>query len=244
MDYNVEINGLLVNAQYNQRTINEIFLPLLKDLTELYHKKRERILVMLAAPPGAGKSTLLSFLEYLSKNNPSLEEIQAIGMDGFHHYQDYLLNHTIELDGEVIPMVKINGAPITFDLDKLRSRVKQIKEKPICKWPIYDRNLHNPIDNVITIDKNIVLLEGNYLLLNEDGWCDLSNYADYTIFLSGDEDMLYNRLVERKARTVATLEEAKQFVEYSDMRNVRTVLNYSMPANLTLHISADGDYSS
>ena len=217
MDYNVEINGLLVNAQYNQRTINEIFLPLLKDLTELYHKKRERILVMLAAPPGAGKSTLLSFLEYLSKNNPSLEEIQAIGMDGFHHYQDYLLNHTIELDGEVIPMVKIKGAPITFDLDKLRSRVKQIKEKPICKWPIYDRNLHNPIDNVITIDKNIVLLEGNYLLLNEDGWCDLSNYADYTIFLSGDEDMLYNRLVERKARTVATLEEAKQFVEYSDM---------------------------
>ena len=159
MDYNVEINGLLVNAQYNQRTINEIFLPLLKDLTELYHKKRERILVMLAAPPGAGKSTLLSFLEYLSKNNPSLEEIQAIGMDGFHHYQDYLLNHTIELDGEVIPMVKIKGAPITFDLDKLRSRVKQIKEKPICKWPIYDRNLHNPIDNVITIDKTLYYLK-------------------------------------------------------------------------------------
>lgn len=242
MNYNVEINGLQVEAHYNENTINEIFIPLLKKLTGMYAQKQERILVMLAAPPGAGKSTLLSFLEYLSKEQSDIEEIQAIGMDGFHHYQDYLLSHSTELDGEVIPMVKIKGAPITFDLDGLTERIQQIKTMDKCGWPIYDRTLHNPVDNVITVTKNIILLEGNYLLLNRLGWKDLAGFADFTIFVSADEDMLFNRLLERKARTVDSLDEAKAFVEYSDMRNAREVLNNSIDADLTLKVTEDDDY--
>ena len=81
---------------------------------------------MLAAPPGAGKSTLLDFLEYLSKNTDGVKEIQTIGMDGFHHYQDYLLSHETVRDGKTIKMVEIKGAPITFDLDALSKRVQLV----------------------------------------------------------------------------------------------------------------------
>lgn len=55
---------------------------------------------MLAAPPGTGKSTLVSFLEHLAKSVIPDKRVQAVGMDGFHHRQDYLLTHTVELDGE------------------------------------------------------------------------------------------------------------------------------------------------
>lgn len=65
-EYNVIINGIEVNARYDEKNINEIFLPLLRDLTDLHRKNRRRVLAFLAAPPGAGKSTLASFLESLS----------------------------------------------------------------------------------------------------------------------------------------------------------------------------------
>ena len=50
-------------------------------------EKNRRVLALLAAPPGAGKSTLLSFLEKLASENEQSDEIQIIGMDGFHRRQ-------------------------------------------------------------------------------------------------------------------------------------------------------------
>ena len=72
MEYPVVINGIRFTAFYREQTVEEIFLPLLRKLTEMQKEKGKRILVMLAAPPGAGKSTLLSFLEHLSKEREEL----------------------------------------------------------------------------------------------------------------------------------------------------------------------------
>ena len=95
IEHNVTINGLEVHATYSDRAVNEIFLPLLKHLTDMHQRKGTRILAMLAAPPGAGKSTLLSFLERLSREQPGITRIQTIGMDGFHRRQDYLSWHAL-----------------------------------------------------------------------------------------------------------------------------------------------------
>ena len=184
------INGIEVAASYTEKAVDEIFLPLLRKLSALQKRKAERLLVLLASPPGAGKSTLLSFLRQLSIGQPGLVPIQAIGMDGFHRRQDELQTHYIERDGRRLPMVEIKGAPITFDLDKLTEAVRQVSEGQICGWPAYDRLLHNPVENAQTVDGDIVLLEGNYLLLDEDGWRDLRSYADYTISVRAPEELL------------------------------------------------------
>ena len=65
MKYNVDINGYHVEADFSQDSIDNIFIPLLRKLTDMQKEKGARILVMLAAPPAAGKSTLVSFLKYL-----------------------------------------------------------------------------------------------------------------------------------------------------------------------------------
>ena len=241
MEYNACINGYDITAHYSDENINEIFIPLLKRLTDMQKQKNGRLLVMLAAPPGAGKSTLLDFLEHLSKTTDGVKEIQTIGMDGFHHYQDYLLNHETVRDGKTIKLVEIKGAPITFDLEALEERIKLVASGAACGWPIYDRNLHNPVENAIMVTSDIVLLEGNYLLLDEEGWRRLSDYADFTIFISADEDMLRSRLVERKAKNTP-IEQAREFVEKSDMRNAIEVLHGSKKANLNLRINSDGEY--
>ena len=236
IDYNVNINGLDINAGYNEQDVQELFVPLLKQLTDLQKKLGRRILVMLSAPPGAGKSTLLSFLEKLSKETDGVGELQAIGMDGFHRRQEYLTSHETVRDGKTIKMVEIKGAPETFDIELLTERIKKVAAGENCGWPIYDRTLHNPVDNVITISKDIILLEGNYLLLDEDGWRELQDYADFTISVVADEQMLRQRLVTRKAQSCHDLEAAKKFVDYSDMANVKVCLGKTMQADLVLKV--------
>ncbi len=97
-EYTVQINGIKVSARYSERAVNEIFVPLLEKLTAMQQAAGRRILVMLAAPPGAGKSTLVSFLEKLSRERPGLCPVQAVGMDGFHRRQEYLLTHSTVRD--------------------------------------------------------------------------------------------------------------------------------------------------
>ena len=241
-EYTVQINGLKVSARYSERAVNEIFVPLLEKLTAMQRAAGRRILVLLAAPPGAGKSTLVSFLEKLSRERPGLCPVQAVGMDGFHRRQEYLLTHSTVRDGMEIRMVEIKGAPVTFDLEKLASAIRQVRSGETCGWPVYDRLLHNPVEDAITVDGDIVLLEGNYLLLDEEGWRDLSANADYTVSVSAGETLLRKRLIERKILTGVAEDAAVRFVDFSDMPNVWLCLEKSRPADLRLQVGEDGDY--
>ena len=241
-EHHILINGIKVAARYSDRAVDRIFLPLLEKLTGMQRAAGRRILVLLAAPPGAGKSTLASFLERLSREHAGLCPLQAIGMDGFHRRQEYLLSHTTERDGKTIRMVEIKGAPVTFDLEKLLSAVRRVAAGETCGWPVYDRMLHNPVEDALTVDGEIVLLEGNYLLLDEDGWRDLAAYADYTVSVSAGEELLRNRLIDRKLHTGVAEDATVRFVDFSDMPNVRLCLAKSVPADLRLRLDDLGDY--
>lgn len=242
MKYTVDINGIEVQADYSEDSLNTIWKPLLARMTTLQRQLGRRILVMLAAPPGAGKSTICSFLEYLSKTSEEYVPVTAIGMDGFHRYQDDLLSHTTVRDGEEIPLVKIKGAPITFQLEGLKERVKRVAAGEVCGWPTYNRMTHNPLEDAITVQGDIILLEGNYLLLEEDGWKDLAQYADLTIGIHASEELLRTRLVDRKHKSGTPMEQAAAFVEYSDMVNVRTCLEHSARADVNLELGEDNQY--
>ena len=241
-EYRTVINGIPVTAFYSRRAVEELFLPLLCRLTLLQQEKGRRILVMLAAPPGCGKTTLCSFFEKLSLENENLTPLQAIGMDGFHRRQEYLQSHSVERDGKQVRMVEIKGAPVTFDLPKLTEYVKRVAAGENFGWPQYDRMLHNPVENALPVKERIVLLEGNYLLLEEAGWRDLAGYADYTISVSAEECLLRSRLIERKICTGADAEKAERFVDFSDMPNVHLCLQKTGKADLSLRIDAAGDY--
>ena len=242
IEHKAVINGIDVSVAYSDQAVSGIFLPLLERLKDMQERKGGRILAMLAAPPGAGKSTLLSFLSRLSKEQDGAAAVQAVGIDGFHRRQEYLMTHDAERDGKQVRMVEIKGAPVTFDLEKLKAGIIKIAAGENCTWPVYDRLLHNPVEDAVTINGNIVILEGNYLLLDEDGWRDLSAYADYTISVTADENLLRARLIDRRIKTGVERDRAVRFVDFSDMPNVRLCLHKSMPADLRLRIDDRDDY--
>jgi putative kinase len=239
--YKFLVNSLEVNANYYEKDIENIFIPLLKQLTDMKKSNKGRLLVYLAASPGVGKSTLASFLEFLSRKNEDTQEIQAIGLDGFHYPQEYIKNNKVIVDGKEVPMAEVKGCPETFDLNKLKSKIEAIKNEGV-KWPIYDRSLHDVVEDQILVAKDIILIEGNWLLLNEDGWRDLKEYCNYSIFIKADEEMLSDRLVQRKIKGGLSEEAAVNFYVKSDSKNVKRVLNNSQKADLQLELLSNGKY--
>lgn len=243
IQYHTTINGIEVHARYTEESVREIFLPLLRRLAAMQKEKNRRVLVMLAAPPGAGKSTLASFLQDLARKESDIPPVTVIGMDGFHRYQEDLLAHRAIRDGREVSLVQIKGAPVTFALELLTERIRQVAAGEECGWPEYNRLLHNPMENAITVKGDLVLLEGNYLLQDEDGWRDLAGFADYTIRITAEEQVLKERLVERKMRSGTDPEAALRFVEFSDLANVRECLEHTKEADLNLVMDGDGFYS-
>lgn len=239
--YLFTVNGFEMETIYNQETIEKVFLPLLKDLTALQKEKSSRIIVFLAAPPAVGKTTLCQFLEYLSKQEKDVTEVQALGLDGFHYHSDYINSHNAVVLGKTVPMKTVKGCPETYDTDKLQEKLAKIKDENIL-WPIYDRNIHDVVEDMTEVTKDIVLIEGNWLLLNEEPWKSLKETADYTILIQSEEEMLKERLISRKVKGGSSREDAQAWYINTDSVNVKRVLTTSMPGDLMLKVEEDGDY--
>lgn len=235
------INGLGHKVRYNQETIEHLFLPFLRRMTKLQRERGQRLVVFLAAPPGTGKSTLALLLEKLSMTDPALEPVQAIGLDGFHYPEDYIRTHTVRLDGRDVPMRAVKGCPETFDVEHLLEKLQQIHEED-CRWPIYDRTVHDVIEDVTKVRRAIILLEGNWLLLGEERWQQVRTYADYSLFICAEPADLRERLIARKMAGGMTRAEAEAFYQGSDRPNVQRVLCKSWPAEETWQMLSDGDY--
>ena len=235
------INGLVHKVQFNQATIDNLFLPFLRRMTKLQQAAKRRIVVYLAAPPGTGKSTLALMMEKLSLTHDELTPVQALGLDGFHYHGDYIRSHKIERDGQQIPMSMVKGCPETFDVEHLQEKLAQLKDIDL-RWPIYDRSIHDVVEEVVTVRRPIVLLEGNWLLLGEDRWQRVRSFADYSLFITADPIMLRERLIERKMEGGLSREAAEKFCNQSDRANVMRVLRKSWPADETWQLLPDGDY--
>lgn len=235
------INGLAHKVQYNEDTIQELFLPFLRHMSRKQKALKRRLIVLLAAPPGTGKSTLCLLLEKLSQSMEGLVSLQALGLDGFHHTAAYLRSHKIEREGKMVPMTAIKGAPETFDLEHLKEKLAKVRTENI-RWPVYDRSIHDVIEDVITVRQDILLLEGNWLLLGSGGWQDLRDFADYTVFIEARAEDLQERLIARKVQGGKSRQEAEAFYRQSDRVNVERVLEDSWPADETWQMLPDGDY--
>lgn len=239
MRRSLTVNGFAVQADYDDATVRNVFCPLLHRLSDLQRKRGERIIVFLAAPPATGKSTLAVFLEHLSHSENGILPIQALGMDGFHYHQEYILTHTVLRNGAEIPMQQIKGAPDSFDIEKLQNTLELSKQN-VVRWPFYDRRLHDVVENAIVADAPILLIEGNWLLLDRPIWRALPH--DFSIFIEAEECFLRDRLIARKIRGGSSPEEALLHYERTDGPNTRLCMAEHLPADLTLRMEANGDY--
>lgn len=235
------INDLSVDAVFYEDDIENIFYPLLKKLTHLQKEKGKRLIVFLAATPGTGKSTLVKFLESLS-NKKGLIKLQSIGIDGFHYPNSYLKTHHLYDDVNKPYLIDMKGSPETFDVDKLNSYLSNIQNNSII-WPVYSRINHDIDFNGEQIKEDIILLEGNYLLLNKHPWNQLVHYADFTIFIKGNSEVQKKHLIQRKLTGGSSTIDAEKHYKNTDLKNTNLIENNSIKADLTLFSNQNMKYT-
>ena len=237
MRFSANVNGFDVDAAFDDALVEGTLLPFLRRLTELRAGREGRLVAFLAAPPGAGKSVLAAFLQRLSESDGRLIGVQALGMDGFHLRRDALEGRTLLRDGVEVPLSRSKGAPETFDLEGLAGALRRARTERTL-WPVYDRRIHDVADGGVPVTGEILLVEGNWLLLDEPGWRELA--CDRSLFIRAEEALLKPRLVERKERGGLSREAAEAFCEFSDLANVRRCLKNSKSADVTLLLDEAG----
>ncbi|MBQ2566020.1 MAG: hypothetical protein II552_02545, partial [Bacteroidales bacterium] len=130
---------------------------------------------------------------------------QTLGLDGYHHTAAYLKSTKGMYSWECAPhevlLQSVKGAPESYDTalfaEKLRA-VRNADGAPVF-WPVYDRQLHDVVPDRIPVTGDILLIEGNWLLLNESPWKEITEEcADETIFIRAEEEQLRDRLIHRK----------------------------------------------
>jgi len=242
LTYDMEVNGLWQEVRFSEAAIEEIFMPFLRELTDLKMTMDRKIIAYLVAPPGAGKSTLAKFLEQLSRERSNeVDIIRALPMDGYHYTAAYMNITTVERDGEKILMRDVKGAPETFDIDLLVDKIREARQDG-TNWNIYDRNIHDVLPDYWSVEEDILLIEGNYLLLKESGWTNVRVLADYSVFIDAEPELLRERLINRKIAGGKSREEAERFYNFSDAKNVERVLKNSARADETWKLLPDGDF--
>lgn len=234
------INGLKVEAFFDEETVHEVFLPLLREMTERQKNMTRPLIAFLAGPPAAGKSTMASYLEQLSEDEEGVTALAAVGLDGFHYPNQYLKEHFLKPG---VPLYAVKGAPETFDVKALRHKIMEQRNWHVTSWPYYDRNRHEPVDDWIRVDRDIVLIEGNWLLLDEEPWTDLKNLADFTVSIRADAAQLKDRLVARKMAGGSLREEAEEWYKHTDGPNITRYLQHTQKADAELEMTGEGKFS-
>lgn len=230
------VNGLEMTVNVDRHLIDDILLPVLETLAPSALVGTRRF-VFLAAPPGVGKSSLAAMLVQRAAHL----DLDSIGIDGFHYPNSFLAAHNLPGDGAPVSLKSIKGAPETFDVASLEQHLAESASRELL-WPDYDRTLHDVVPSCKRIDAELVLVEGNWLLLDEPRWRELSKYSVFNIFIDAEPELLRERLIERKMRGGMDRTSATQFYEVSDRLNIERALQNTdrRKVDLTLRLNADG----
>jgi pantothenate kinase len=199
------------------------FADLVAHLTDMAGGRR-RFVFGLAGPPGSGKSTVAARLA------TALGGI-VVPMDGFH------------LDNAELDRVGrrgIKGAPETFDAQGFVRLVERLThpDEPVAA-PSFDRVADCTIDAAITVapEDRIVIVEGNYLVLDHPPWVSLAELFDCTGYLDVDDATRVERLVARHVQHGRSLEDAREFVHTSDEANAAIVAASRARADVVINPS-------
>ena len=193
----------------------------------LTRDRNERVIIGLIGKPGAGKSSLS---KYLLKHLPK-ETTALVPMDGYH-----LSNAQLKTLGRA----DRKGAPDTFDVNgyvELLKRIKTSMDDEIY-FPIFHREIEESIaaEGVVHPYTTLVLTEGNYLLVESDGWAGVADSLTESWFVDVDNDKRMARLVARHIKYGKSPEEAHAWANGTDQRNAELIETTRMKADVIFHL--------
>ena len=170
-----------------------------------------RRIIGITGPPGVGKTTYAAEL--------------AVELGGVHLPMDGF--HLADVSLDRLGLHDRKGAPETFDAWGYAALLARLRARPdeVVWAPSFERDLEQPLAGAIAVDPSVdvVVTEGNYLLLDRPEWRAVRAQLDEVWYLDQDEDLRRRRLVERHVRFGKSPEEARAWVARVDDANAALI---------------------
>ena len=186
-----------------------------------------RRLLGIAGVPGAGKSRLAE--ELARSLGPAAVYVP---MDGFHLANEELVR---------LGRRDRKGAPDTFDCSgyvALLRRLRAPDAEPCVYAPRFRREIEEPIAGAIPVlpEVPLVITEGNYLLVQGDGWGAVRALLDEVWYVEVAEELRIERLVARHHAFGKPADQARRWALGSDQRNAELVRPTRARADLVVRL--------
>ena len=172
-----------------------------------------RRILGITGAPGVGKTTYA-----LASVAASEAPAAYVPMDGFH---------LADVSLSALGRLTRKGAPDTFDAWGYAALLRRLREeRDHVVWvPGFERDLEQPIAGALAVTPatELVVTEGNYLLLDEPGWREVREQLDEVVHLVTDDDVRRQRLVARHVEFGKAPDEAEEWVARVDDANAELV---------------------
>jgi pantothenate kinase len=181
-------------------------------------------LLGIAGAPGSGKSTFAAALA-------AAYDAVVVPMDGFH-LADVELTRRGLLDRK--------GAPETFDAEGYAALLGRLRAREeLVMAPAFDRTIEQPVAGALPVPASVdlVVTEGNYLLLDEPRWRAVRAQLDAVWHVVTADSARLERLVARHVEFGKSPAAARAWVDRVDQPNAVLVEAASSRADLVLDLT-------
>lgn len=190
----------------------------LTDMLMARAKAGGRVIAAIAGAPGSGKSTQAEAVaEALNARQPGLAAV--LPMDGYHYDDLHLVPAGLR---------PRKGAPETFDVGGLYHTLKRLRagDEEFVAVPVFDRAIEiaRAGARLIPASVPVIIVEGNYLLLDRAPWSRLRPLFDVAVLVEVPEDVLRQRLTARWQHYNLTPEEIAWKLDGNDLPNGRLIM--------------------
>jgi pantothenate kinase len=187
-----------------------------------------RVIAAIAGAPGSGKSTQAEALvDLLNANQPGLAAV--LPMDGYHYDDLHLVPAGLR---------PTKGAPDTFDVGGLYHTLSRLcaADEDFVAVPVFDRSIEiaRAGARLIPASVPVIVVEGNYLLLNRAPWTRLRALFDVAVLVDVPEPVLRARLTARWQHYNLTPDEIAWKLDGNDLPNGRVIMAESTGADYLL----------
>ncbi|HEX3593064.1 MAG TPA: nucleoside/nucleotide kinase family protein [Pseudonocardiaceae bacterium] len=199
-------------------------IPVLTERARALIRPGERRILGLTGAPGVGKSTLaLALCEALGP------VAARVPMDGFHLANQVLVS---------LGLADRKGSPPTFDVGGFHALLRRLRanDEDVVYAPEFFREFEEPIAGALAVPRDVplVVVEGNYLLLDEGRWQQTAGLLDEVWYLRAEDTLRRDRLIERHQAGGRSLAAARAWVTGNDEPNAELVAATADRADLII----------